>query len=101
MSEENQKDFFTYKGFPLVRKQNEIYYGNMSDEYVVMIQIMQTEKRGDLEVATKCRIYQMSTDPSLNPIEAVLKTSEKNSLYDALDIAYIWLSRLSGKRNKA
>ena len=36
--------FFTYKGYPLVRHDNVIYYGNMSDDYVVMLQILQQKK---------------------------------------------------------
>jgi len=94
MSEKSvQKDFFTYKGFPLVRNKDTIYYGNMSDDYVVMIQIMEKKKMGDLDVASKVKIYQMSTDQSKNPVEAIVKTSEKSGLYEALDIAYVWLTR--------
>ena len=94
MSEKSvQKDFFTYQGFPLVRNKDTIYYGNMSDDYVVMIQIMEKKKMGDLDVASRVKIYQMSTDQSKNPVEAIVKTSEKNGLYEALDIAYVWLTR--------
>ncbi|HNX65015.1 MAG TPA: hypothetical protein PKI60_07520 [Oscillospiraceae bacterium] len=94
MSEKSiQKDFFTYKGFPLVRNKDTIYYGNMSDDYVVMIQIMEKKRMGDLDVASRVKIYQMSTDQSKNPVEAIVKTSEKNGLYEALDIAYVWLTR--------
>ena len=94
MSEKNiSTDFFTYKGFPLVRNKDTIYYGNMSDEYVVMIQVLESKKVGDIYVASKVKVYQMSTDESKNPIERISKTSEKNGLYEALDIAYIWLSR--------
>ena len=94
MSEKSiNTDFFTYKGFPLVRNKDTIYYGNMSDDYVVMIQIMEKKKMGDLDVASRVKIYQMSTDQSKNPVEAIVKTSEKNGLYEALDIAYVWLTR--------
>ena len=48
---------------------------------------------GDLDVASKVKIYQMSTDQSKNPVEAIVKTSEKSGLYEALDIAYVWLTR--------
>lgn len=94
MSEnKSQSEFFTYKGFPLVRNNDTIYYGNMSDEYVVMIQILDTKKIGDMEVANKVKVYQMSTDDTKNPVERIVKSSDKNGLYEALDIAYIWLSR--------
>ena len=94
MSEkEKNTDFFTYKGFPLVRNRDTIYYGNMSDDFVVMIQILESKKVGNIEVASKVKVYQMSTDESKNPIERITKSSEKAGLYDALDIAHIWLSR--------
>ena len=48
--------FFTYKGLPLVRKGNQLYFGNMYDEYVVWIEIQGTEKVGDLDVANKLMI---------------------------------------------
>ena len=38
------KSFFTYKGFPLVRHEDVIYYGNMSDDYVVMLKILNKKK---------------------------------------------------------
>lgn len=94
MSENTKKsEFFTYKGLPLVRNKDMIYYGNMSDDYVIMMQIMEKTKVGDLDVASRIKIYKMATDEKLNPMEAIVKSSEKNSLYEALDIAYIWLSR--------
>ena len=37
--------FITYKGFPLVRKGNEIYYGNMSDEYVTYMNVVSTANK--------------------------------------------------------
>lgn len=93
IKEVKKSDFFTYKGYPLVRNKDTIYYGNMSDKYVVMMQILEKTKIGSLDVASRIKIYQMATDEKLNPVEAIVKQSEKNSLYEALDIAYVWLSR--------
>ncbi len=94
-NEEIAKDakFLSYKGYPLVRNKDQIYYGNMNDKYVIWMQITEKTKVGDLDVASKVKIYKMATDEKLNPIEAIVKQSEKNSLYEALDIAYAWLSR--------
>ena len=36
----SESSFFTYKGRPLVRSGNTIYYGKMSDEFVIVMQIM-------------------------------------------------------------
>lgn len=85
--------FFTYKGFPLVRLDDCIYYGNMSDDYVVMLQIQKKEKIKELDVASKVKIYHMSTDLTLPPERAITKTSERDSLYKALDLANAWLRR--------
>ena len=87
------KSFFTYNGFPLVRHEDVIYYGNMSDDYVVMLKILNKKKVHDIDVASKIKVYQMSTDLTLPPNQAVTKTSEKESLYEALDLANAWLSR--------
>lgn len=94
-NKEKKNTFFSYKDYPLVRKGNEIYYGNMYDTTVVMMQIVEKTKVGNLDVASKIRLYQMKTDEKLNPVEAIIKQSEKNSLYEALDVAYVWLTRQS------
>lgn len=90
---EQTKEFFSYKGFPLVRNGNQIYYGNMCDEFVVMMNILDTKKVGDVDVATKIKVFKMATDNSLPADKKVVKVVEKTGLYEALDIAYIWLSR--------
>lgn len=91
--------FFTYKGYPLVRNKDMIYYGNMYDDYVIMLQIIETKNIKGLDVASKVKIYEMSTDDSLTPLEAITRTSEKDGLYEALDLAFAWLKRPL-KKNK-
>lgn len=90
-----QQDYFMYKGYPLVRNGNSIYYGYMSDPYVTQLQILHQTKQNGLDVADKVKIYQISTDEKLNPMEAIVKTSERGSLFDALDLANAWLERSS------
>lgn len=90
---EKENKFLHYKGYPLVRNKDEIYYGNMSDKYVIRMIITEKTKIGDLDVASKVKIYKMATDENLPPEKIFVKQSEKNSLYEALDIAYAWLSR--------
>lgn len=90
---EKKKKFLTYKGKPLVRKGNVLYYGNMSDPFVIMMQINSTKKVQDLEVANKVTVQLVSTDPEVRPRERIVKKSEKNGLYNAMDIGAIWLER--------
>lgn len=88
----------TYKGHPLRRKDNLIYYGSMADKYIIMLQVLESKKEKDLEVATKVSVQLQLTDPDLKSRDRVVKKSEKDSLYAAMDVAAVWLDRsLSGK----
>ena len=87
-----------YKGHPLRRKDNLIYYGSMADKYIIMLQIMETKKQDDLDVATKVSVQLQLTDPEIKSRDRIVKKSEKDSLYAAMDLATIWLERaLSNK----
>ena len=41
----------SYKGRPLRRKDNLIYYGTMAEKYIIMLQVLSTMKVDDLDVA--------------------------------------------------
>jgi hypothetical protein len=83
----------TYKGKPLVRKDNELYYGNMSDPYVLYLQILTTVEVAGEQVADKVHFAVMSTDTSKPAAERVARQGTKNGLYNALDIGGIWLEK--------
>ncbi len=87
-----------YRGRPLRRKDNLIYYGSMSEKYIIMLQIMETKKVKDLDVATKVSVQLQLTDPDLKSRDRVVKKSEKNSLYAAMDVASVWLDRALSAR---
>lgn len=84
----------TYKGKPLVRNGSTIYYGDMSDEYVAMLQILETKDFEDVQIPQKVSVQILSTDPDLRPKEKVKKKTEKDNLADAVKIASIWLERI-------
>ena len=83
--------YFEFKGLPLVRKGNELYYGSMGDSEVVMMQLVGKREVGGTEVATKVRLYRMLTDESVPVMERIKKTAEKPSLFEALDLAHDWI----------
>ncbi|HZJ78695.1 MAG TPA: hypothetical protein VFD52_07865 [Clostridia bacterium] len=89
----NGEKFLNYKGKPLVRSGNTIYYGYMSDPFVIVIQIVSKKKVKDLEIADKVMIQLVNTDPDVRPRERIAKKTEKRGLYDAMDIGAIWLQR--------
>ena len=91
--------FLIYKGKPLVRCKNTMYYGDITDKYITKIQIKDTKPLQDLEIANLVSVQLISTDPNLNLRKKIIKTSEKDSLYLAIDIAEIWLSRALRESN--
>lgn len=91
-------EMLEYKGHPLMRKENIIYYGNMSDRYIIMMQILESKKEGDLELASRVSVQLQLTDPNARVKDRIVKKSEKTSMWAAMDIASIWLDRaLSAK----
>ena len=88
----------SYKGHPLRRKDNLIYYGTMAEKYIIMLQILSTQNVDGLEMANKVSVQLQLTDPDLKSRDRVVKKGEKSSLYEAMDFASIWLERaLAGK----
>ena len=88
----------TYKGHPLMRKDNFIYYGSMADSHIIMMQVLETKKQGDMDIATRVSVQLQLTDPAAKSRDRIIKRSEKNGLYAALDVGCVWLERaLAGK----
>lgn len=96
MSEE--KHGLIYKGHPLMRKDNLIYYGSMADTHIVMLQILETKKVNDVDIATRVSVQLQLTDPAAKGRDRIVKKGEKPGLYTALDFGCVWLERaLAGK----
>ncbi len=96
MAEESK--VLMYKGHPLMRKDSLIYYGSMADSHIVMLQILETKKVGDTDIATRVSVQLQLTDPSAKSRDRVVKKGEKAGLYTALDFGCVWLERaLAGK----
>ena len=98
MSEVKKGNGLVYKNHPLRRVDNLIYYGSMADKYIGRLQILDTKKEQDMDVATRVSVQLQMTDPDLKSRDRVVKKSEKDSLYAAMDVGCIWLERaLAGK----
>ncbi len=91
------KSFFEYKGKPLVRCGNTIYYGNMNDRYIVKIESKETKSFSNLNISTLMSVAMIDTDSEDSTAKKIVKISEKNGLYESLDIANIWLERALAK----
>ena len=61
---ETKTEGLIYKGHPLRRIDNLIYYGTMADPYIVMMQILESKKENGLDMATKVSLQLQSTNPN-------------------------------------
>ena len=85
--------FLMYKGRPLVRSGNVLYYGSMAAKYVIVMQILSTKDENDMTMAEKIQVQLMLNDPEVRMKDRIVKKSEKIGLYNAMDIGSIWLER--------
>ena len=92
MAAETKKTLL-YKGRPLMRKDNIIYYGSMADSHIVMMQILETTKVGSEDVASKVSVQLQLTDHTVKSRDRVIKKSEKDGIFSALDVGSVWLER--------
>ena len=94
----DEQKVLMYKGRPLMRKDNLIYYGSMADSHIVMLQILESKKMGEMDIATRVSVQLQLTDPGARSRDRIVKKSEKDGFYTALDLGCVWLERaLAGK----
>ena len=93
MATTKKQELPSYKGKPLVRSGNILYYGDPAEKYIAMMQIISTEQLEDITLANRISVQIISTDDSVLSSQRIVKKTEKNGLYNALNIASIWLER--------
>ena len=93
MADVKKGEGLVYKNHPLRRIDNLIYYGSMADKYIVMFQILESKKEQDMDVATRVSVQLQLTDPDLKSRDRVVKKTEKDGFYTALDVGCVWLER--------
>lgn len=82
-------EFLEYKGRPLVRKDNDIYYGDLSEDYHVFMMIMAEKPSSKgTEVPATIMVQLMAKDAKIPEKQTISK-----SLTDALETASAWLER--------
>ncbi|MDE5985143.1 MAG: hypothetical protein K2H13_07815 [Eubacterium sp.] len=93
MADKKNEKFLEYKGKPLVRCDKTIYYGNMSDPYVICLNVLDEKNLEDLKMSGRVVIQLINTDPDVSPKDKIVKKSEKSGLFNALDLGAVWLER--------
>ncbi|MBQ6847504.1 MAG: hypothetical protein IJO62_01125 [Clostridia bacterium] len=90
-------EFLTYKGLPLVRKGNEIYYGDPSMPQIVKFEVLSTKKTDAGDLPEKVKVILMSSDLELPENKRIKKETTKDSFFEALDVGFVWLERANKK----
>ena len=80
--------YLEYMGRPLVRQDDTIIYGDMSEKCVLILEIL---KRDDTSKMPQSVLVQL-VDPKSHPIKIIQQT-DKKSLYDAFRIGVVWFDR--------
>ncbi len=84
------ENFITYKEKPIVRSKNEIYYGDMAEAFVIKFTILSENTNGDPD---KIKVELLKSDTSLSDKDRLVKDTTKSSMFEALDVGFIWLER--------
>lgn len=77
---QKKSPFPSYKGKPLVRCGDTIYYGSMADKYVIKMDVKSKKKVGELDVADKVTVQLMYTDPEIRSRKQIVKTRDRKSV---------------------
>ena len=88
-----ENNFLTYKNKPIVKCGNEIYYGDMAEPFVIRFTVLSTVKAGENEIPGKVKVQLLKSDTQLPDKDRIVKSSEKDSFFDALDVGFVWLER--------
>lgn len=89
--------FFCYKGKPLIRKGNVLYYGDITKEVVAMLTVESSVKFKNIALSETIELKLILTDPTVDLQDVMVKSSVRRGLFDALDIAGIWIDRFIKK----
>lgn len=84
------KEFLDYKGKKLVRVDNEIYYGNAEDPYIVTFRLENNEQLKDITISKKVVIELKTNEGKASKL---VRQAERDGLYKAFDIGMFWLEQ--------
>lgn len=90
MAAAKKKKVLTYNGKPIIRCENRIFYGNLEDKLILVLDIQETKKVKDLDVTTKVLIQVMDNTGELGKGQ-IFRKATRDNLYKALDIGEWWL----------
>lgn len=85
-----KKKILTYKDKPVLRVGDTIYYGDPSEKYILVLDILDGTPSGEISRTTKVSIKLMDNTGELGKGK-VFRQSERENLYKAFDMGAWWL----------
>ena len=85
-----KKKMLTYKGKPVYRQGNRIYYGNLEDDLILVIDIVESKKEKGHEI-TKKAVFEIQDNTGELGKGATFRKGERDNLYKAFDLGGWWL----------
>ena len=86
-AEKKQQEYVTYKGKPLIRRGNLLYYGDKDDKFYILFTVNGSEDVYGMDIANSVTVELRENTPQAR----VIKTAERTGLYTAMDIGQYWL----------
>lgn len=95
-----KKKQLTYKGKPVYRQGDRIYYGNLEDDLILVIDITEYKKVAGKKV-TKKAVFSIQDNTGELGKGAVYRKAERDNLYKAFDMGSWWLQDALDMQQKA
>ena len=80
-----------YRGSPLIRSGNTIFYGSGGDAFATQLTVKDTKRIADADVPNKIMVQLVPKNPA---DMAKARKGEFIGFYEALDTAHVWLSEV-------
>lgn len=91
MAAAKKKKVLTYKGKPVYRKGSKIFYGNLEDPLILVLDIVESKNVGGLKVGTKIKFSIQDNTVDEIGTGTNYRSGEREDLYKAFDIGSWWL----------
>ena len=86
-----ERESLIYRGKPLIRDGNVLYFGDFNENFIARFTILDSEKVNDLDMAKKITIELLEKNGSDISSAKLTKKAERTSMWAALDIGVYWL----------
>ena len=85
--------YLMYKNRPLVREGDTICYGDMSEKYILIMEIFSYKQENGVKVPDTILVQVVESEDQ----NKIIRQGQKSGLYEAFGYGLIWLEQALGK----